>query len=545
MSTGSVQADVSDEGILVPGPSHPLMVRVNGIYVFSFDPERDGRPHNGGLLIEWPLVLHKYLDGHGQVTVCDVTGTDVVFDGPVTLGTTDQPLAIVDNSGHPLSVDKVGHLCRSFSDTSEEIRNEILVGTQRALEDLREACGVNAYLNYGALLGAVRDGAMIAHDSDTDLCYVSKHESPADIIAESYMIERNMTELGWNVLRMSGGDVKLLLPLSDGRNCHIDIFSAFWCEGTFFQFGNRSGKLAKESLLPLGTIEMHGFEFPAPRDPEAMLAFLYGENWRVPDPSFTYADPHEGVRRLNGWFRGFRSHMGGWAEFHDGPGREVRNERSPFAVWVHDQIGADDAVAEVGSGAGQDSLWYLQHGHPVRTYDYSRMARKRARLLARENDVDLNVSKLILGEVRTVLAAGADLARHPHHITARLLLGALEPHERENFWRMCRMALRGHGNSLFLEFSARVPGMIPEPWPHRTPEPPQPSRLVHRVSPRMVRREVEAAGGVIEHMEIGPGLDLVENTDPAVCRVRVTFPSPQERAAAAAAAATSSEETQA
>src|SRR5690606_1526391 len=174
-----------------------------------------------------------------------------------------------------------------------------------------------------------------------------------------------------------------------------------------------------------------------------------------------------------------------------------------------------------------------------------RMARKRARLLGRENDADLHVSKLILGELRTVLAAGADLSRNAHHITSRLVVGALEPHERENLWRLCRMALRGHGNSLFLEFSARVPGMVPEVWPVGSPEPPQPGRLVHRVSPRLVRREVEAAGGVIEHMEIGPGLDLLENADPSVCRVRVTFPSPQERAAAAAAAATSSEETQA
>ena len=43
------------------------------------------------------------------------------------------------------------------------------------MRDLTEGCGLEAYLNYGALLGAVRDGAMIAHDSDTDVCYLSQH----------------------------------------------------------------------------------------------------------------------------------------------------------------------------------------------------------------------------------------------------------------------------------------------------------------------------------------------------------------------------------
>jgi hypothetical protein len=131
----------------------------------------------------------------------------VFFDAEVSLGTSPDRIAIVDGEGHPLSVDKVGHLTRSFAATDEAIREEILVGTGRALRVLRETCGVEAYLNYGALLGAVRDGAMIAHDSDTDVCYLSRHTSPADIILESYRVERTMRDLGWKLLRMSGGDI--------------------------------------------------------------------------------------------------------------------------------------------------------------------------------------------------------------------------------------------------------------------------------------------------------------------------------------------------
>ncbi len=46
------------------------------------------------------------------------------------------------------------------------------------------------YLCYGALLGAMRTGRMIGHDSDVDLCYYSHQTTPVDIIRESYRIER-------------------------------------------------------------------------------------------------------------------------------------------------------------------------------------------------------------------------------------------------------------------------------------------------------------------------------------------------------------------
>ena len=52
---------------------------------------------------------------------------------------------------------------------------------------------------------------------------------------------------------------------------------------------------------------LEGVTFPAPARPERMLEFLYGPRWRMPDPSFRYDDPVDGVRRLDGWLRGFRS----------------------------------------------------------------------------------------------------------------------------------------------------------------------------------------------------------------------------------------------
>lgn len=512
---------VSDDGILLPAASRPFLVEIDGHYVWSLTPERDGVRRGAQVLVPWPGVLRPYLSGRGRVRVTDTTGAEVLHDAEVGLGDGEGHLAVVDGQGNRLSVDKVGHLTRSFADTDASVREEILVGTRRAVDDLREHADVNAYLNYGALLGAVREGRMLAHDSDTDLCYLSDHTSPADIIAESYRISRALRERGWNLLRMSGGDIKLLLPLSDGRICHIDVFVAFHVGETFFQLGNRSGTLPRSAIEPFSTIELHGHEFPAPRDPEAMLAFLYGPQWRRPDPSFRYADPPAGVRRLDGWLRGFRTEMGQWTGFLTGPGaQEVPRTPSTFARWVEPQL-TDLPVVELGAGTGRDALWFAREGHRTTAVDFSRGGLGRLRRLARHRGLDLETDQLILGELRSGLQLGTRLARSPHHLYARHLVGCLDDAALDQLWLLARMALRPGGGRLFLEFQAAVGDGVD---PAGTPVAPE--GLVRRVDPTRVRSAIEGAGGVVEDLTVGPGQDTHDLPDPAVCRIRAAWPAP-------------------
>lgn len=508
---------VTDAGLLLRrAPADALVVSFDGRYVFAFTAARDGRAVRGGVLVEWPAVLRRFLVGAVRVRVTDVPGERVYADEEIVLGggPADVRVQVVDPQGLPLAVDKVGHLCRAFEATGDGVRGEILAGTRRAIDDLRDECGVEAYLNYGALLGAVRDGAMIAHDSDTDVCYLSRHTSPADVIAESYRVERTMRRLGWTLLRMSGGDIKLLLPLSDGRQCHIDVFVAFRVGETFYQLGNRSGTLPQAAILPVSTITLHGVDFPAPADPEAMLAFVYGPGWREPDPSFKYADPVRGVRRLDGWLRGFRTDMGRWTEHHQQVARAGGTpRRSDFARWVDRQLPRGAAIADLGCGTGRDALWFAQRGRPVAAYDFSRAARGAVLRSASRRRLRVDVRPLTLNELRTVLVAGAELSRDPHHLYARHLLGCLDDTARSQLWLLCRMALRG-GGRLYLEFSATAGPGVPDPGP---------PGLVRRLDPELVRREIEAAGGRVERVRVRPGVDVVGAADPSVCRMRVRW----------------------
>ncbi len=515
---------VSDDGLLLPPGTRPLVVEIDGHYVWSLTPLRDGRTASGGVHVPWPGVLRPYLSGRGRVRVTDVSGADVLYDDEVGLGDGDGPLAVVDRAGNRLSVDKVGHLTRSFADTDEQIRQEILLGTRRAIDDLRQHAGVAAYLNYGALLGAVREGRMLAHDSDTDLCYLSAHTSPADLIAESYRISRALRARGWRLLRMSGGDVKLLLPLSDGRVCHIDVFAAFHVGGTFFQLGNRSGDLPREAIEPFSTITLHGHDFPAPRDPEAMLAFLYGPQWRTPDPSFRYADPAAGVRRLDGWLRGFRTEMGRWTEFFNGTRPAAVPARpSSFARWVEPQLG-DLPVVDLGAGTGRDAVWFARDGRRAQALDFSRGALAAVRRRARRRQVRVDGDQLILGELRSTLLHGTRLARDPHHLYARHLVGCLDAAALDQLWVLARMALRPGGGRLFLEFPAVHDGAG-----GAAGTPLEPGGLVRRTPPQEVRDAIEAAGGLVEHLSVGPGEDIFDLPDPAVCRLRASWPSAPRR----------------
>ena len=496
----------------------PVIVEFDGQYVWSFVPSRDGTATPTGRLTPWPAVLRPFLKGSTRVVV-HTPEDETVFDAEVAFTDAQTRVSVTDKRGYPVSVDKVGHLQRIFGDSSGAIKDEILLGTQRALSDLKEYAGVEAYLNYGALLGAVRNGKMIGHDSDTDLCYLSAYTVPVDIIRESYRVERAMKARGWNLLRMSGGDIKLLLRLSDGRDCHIDVFGAFHINGRFYQFGNRSGILARESIVPLTTMELEGYEFPVPRDPEAMMVFLYGPNWRTPDPSFRYADPADGVRRLNGWFRGFRTEMGLWTELYRSPETErIPEGGSPFAAWVNERIEPGSPIADIGCGTGSDAIWFSQQGHPVRAFDFSRIAVRIAKKRLVKETGSEDVRKLILNELRTVMVTAAEFANEevPYHLYARHLIGCLDANARDYFVRLADVSLR-RGSLLFLEFAAAEPELGPDQH-----------HLVRRFGVQWFKDELAARGLEVLEEEQGPGTDMFGDPDPLIQRLVVRHRDPAE-----------------
>ncbi|GAB7006831.1 hypothetical protein JCM18899A_43040 [Nocardioides sp. AN3] len=515
------RCEIDERGlVLTDAPNVPLLVHFDEQYVWSFTPGRDGASEGNAVVVGWPAVMRPHLSGTTRIRIATYDGDVVLHDGEVSFGAGEGRVRFEDEHGAPYHVDKVGHLAVAFADTSDDIKREVLEASLTVLRVLREECGLDAYLCYGALLGAVRQGTMLGHDSDVDIAYYTPHTVPADIIAESFRIQRHLRSRDFRVLRMSGGDMKVIWALSDGTDTQIDVFSAFTINGTFYQFGNRNGILDVDAdLLPLGTITLEGLEFPAPKHPQAMLAFVYGPRWRVPDPGFRYQDSRIGTRRLDGWFRGFRSEVTSWAEVFRAPAVEVLPDGpSSFARWVEPQLGAAAKVVDLGAGNGRDAFWFSSQGHEVLAADYSLQALAHIQQRCDQADDELITPELFnLNEVRRSMHLTARLVRDPHHLYARGLVGSLDEAARDNLLRLASAVLR-RGGALFLEFSAAVPDVdLPLP---------EPAGLTRRFDPERLRREVEERGGVVEFLEIGPGTDMFDQPDPAVARMRVVWPHP-------------------
>ena len=431
----------------------PLDVLIAGHRVWSFSTSRDAVRSGGGLFVAWPRPLAARLEGQADVQLVTHNGGEALFSGPIRFGRSTAPLALVDDLGHPLSLDKGGRLQRTFDDFADESRAELIAASHRVLVDLTEKCGLDAYLCYGGLLGAARSGRMIGHDSDLDLAFLSRYTHPFDIIGETRAAERQMAALGWQVVRMSAANFKIWVPLPSGKRAGVDVFGSFHIGEHFHITGSLRGRLDRDAIVPFGEIDLEGVRFTAPADVPRFLEFTYGPGWKVPDPAFHFDHPPENVRRMSQWFRGSRNRLPQWQEFYKGPHQRVPAEPSAFAGWAEERMEPGSPVVELGAGTGRDAIWFARRGHPVLASDYCAGARTAIVGAAREAEVRVPYRPINLESLQSSLVAATRFAHdaEPRHIYARGLVDALAPTGRLGLWRFCAVAGR-RGGLTFLEF---------------------------------------------------------------------------------------------
>lgn len=515
--------EVSPQGVAVPGSvTGSVDVLLDDQRVWSFNPARDGRRgalpgDQSGRRIPWPKALTRHLVGVADVALVDHVSGAVLHTQTVQFGESSDRVRVVDDEGHPLAVDKGGRLQRDFSNTEDSARDEIMDALERVMHDLTEECGLDTYLMYGCLLGAVRDGHMIGHDSDADVAYLSRYHHPFDIIRECTAATKRMKALGWTVMKMSGANFKVWVPLPDGRRVGIDVFGSFHIGDSFHVTGSLTGKLDRSALLPFGTVTLEGREITAPARPEEVLAFTYGPDWRVPDPAFHFDHDPVDVRRMDAWFRGPRRRLRFWHDFYKSPdAARVPTEPSQFAQWVQGRLqerGEGKAlVLDVGAGTGRDSAYFAAQGHRVAAMDFTTLGLKGNKALAGDR---VNVRWLNLEDLQGVLLTGARFAHREgiREVYARGLLDTLGDTGRDNFWRFASMVQR-RGGETYVEF--------------RTPRSRREKKHfgAHQrtyVDPDVVAREVAAYGGTVVHREVGRDLAPLGTENPEICRLVVRW----------------------
>ena len=445
---------VDDDGITARSVDEVVLdVVFDGRRIWSFWLQRDGRPSGSSYVVTWPSALRRFLHGTTRLQLVEHVSGAVAYDEEVRLGVGDDRIAVVNERGLPLGIDKSLRLAQTFDTRSAEHVAPLLDSIEEVLAALRKA-GIDAFPAYGTLLGAVREGRLIGHDSDADLGYVSEHTHPVDVVRESFRLQRALADMGYQISRYSGAAFKVDVLEADGSVRGLDVFGGFLADGYLHLMGEIRTPFRHEWIFPLGTTTLEGRELPAPANTDEFLTATYGPQWRVPDPAYKFETPASTHRRLNGWFRGTRVKRENWDRTYSRlPSTPPVVEPSDFALWVRDQEGGvPSRVVDIGCGRGVDDLWLARQGASVIGLDYALRGSAAIAGLAADEEVDLDFRSMNLCELRSVLTESARIAQLPGRtvVTARHVADATDKVGRGYLWRACEMMLRG-GGRLYLE----------------------------------------------------------------------------------------------
>ena len=505
--------EVTEDGIrLTSDEDFVADLLFDGRRIWSFWVLRDSEAEaDGTRFVPWPKRLTRFLDGRTRLSVRSHVEDRELWDADARFGTSEERVSVVNADGQELGMDKYGRMQVTFETRTSRDVAPLLDAVAEVLEALRRA-GVEPFVAYGTLLGAVRQGGLIGHDSDADLGYVSRHTDPVDVVRESYRLQRRLAAMGYRVRRYSGAGIAVLVEEDGGVVRGLDVFGGFFSEGHLVLMGEIRVPFRPEWVHPLGTTELEGRTFPAPADTDRFLTATYGPDWRVPDPAFSFGTPPSTSRRLDDWFRGLVVRRADWDARYQARIRQhvtVRPGRLARMVLEDEtSAGLDGAgvVVDLGCGQGQTAYWLARRGLRTEGLDYSYRGFHDLSRRAAEHGYPVRYGVLNLLETRHVLAHGARLARVPgrHTLVARHLVDALPPGRgRDNLWRLTDMVGRG-GGRLYLDFLTAAAD--DDPWVRR--------QMLTPVAVAQVERGIRSAGGtVLLQEEIHPGPAAEEDPD--------------------------------
>lgn len=197
------------------------------------------------------------------------------------------------------TLDKKGSLPRDEAARAER-RRAYLDLYRRARAAFTAYVGRDLFLMYGTLLGAWREGDLIAGDDDVDVGYLSDAVTTNAVMGETVEVIRALLAAGFDVSFNRRGRLFRLADAGAARaGVHLDVRPVWFEQGRAWAHNHFSMPSRRDAWEPFQEGRLGDVAVMLPRDPEPFLAFQYGPGWRTPDPGFTYRreDVPEAVHR--------------------------------------------------------------------------------------------------------------------------------------------------------------------------------------------------------------------------------------------------------
>lgn len=456
---------VTEDGVQVPAGARGTWTAVfDGREIWRFEAPEDVPP--AGATVPWPNAMLKYLEGVSEVQLTSA-GT-VLRLGEVRFGSSQERLSFVDDYGIPVTVDKWGLTQRAFADRDKSVPENMAMMAAEIVDIVRRECGLELWMAFGTLLGAVRSGHIIAHDSDVDLAYLSDKETPAEMTREMFGIARALFRAGLTVVPKTGSFLTVVFEAKDGAPASIDVYTCFFLEGRFLATATlRTPEVDRAAILPLRQLPLEGQLLPAPADPARLLAASYGPGWQKPDPGFRHEPGPDVQLRFADWFGNLMRQRRDWESYWHHNWRAGDGDGSDFADWATERVLPVGPIVDLGCGRAEDALALGRAGRRVFCVDFARELIWDLREEHRGSGLVVSWHRVNLHDLRDALTFATVVCRDsrtPRTVWARHLFDALPPPSRENTWRLVSMVLRG-GGRLLAQFDETEPGEPGPPWP--------------------------------------------------------------------------------